>query len=108
MLNNCDIAILCLPDEAAREAVALVENPHVRIIDASSAHRVTPGWTYGFPEIVPTSPNASGRQRALRNRLLPNGRDWSSAPAGQCRTVARRLPLSIHAVSSYSGGEGRR
>jgi N-acetyl-gamma-glutamyl-phosphate reductase len=50
-LNSCDIAFLCLPDTAAREAVAMVENPSVRIIDASTAHRTAAGWAYGFPEL---------------------------------------------------------
>ena len=51
LLNACDVAFLCLPDDAAREAVALVENPDVRVIDASTAHRTADGWTYGFPEL---------------------------------------------------------
>src|SRR5271167_1858523 len=49
-LNDADLVILCLPDEAAREAVALIENPSVKVIDASTAHRVAHGWVYGFPE----------------------------------------------------------
>ncbi|MEY4269967.1 MAG: N-acetyl-gamma-glutamyl-phosphate reductase, partial [Pseudomonadota bacterium] len=50
-LNSADFVILCLPDDAARDAAAMVTNPAVRMIDASSAHRVSPGWTYGFPEL---------------------------------------------------------
>ena len=50
-LNSCDIAFFCLPDAAAREAAAMIENPTVRVIDASTAHRTSSGWTYGFPEL---------------------------------------------------------
>lgn len=50
-LNECDIAFLCLPDAAAKQAVALVPSPDTVIIDASTAHRTTPGWAYGFPEL---------------------------------------------------------
>lgn len=50
-INSADIALLCLPDDAAREAVAAIDNPQVRVIDASSAHRTTPGWVYGLPEL---------------------------------------------------------
>ena len=51
LINSSDITFLCLPDSAAREAVALVTNPNVRIIDASTAHRTEAGWAYGFPEL---------------------------------------------------------
>ena len=52
LLNGADAVILCLPDDAAREAVALIENDAVKVIDASTAHRVAPDWTYGFPEMA--------------------------------------------------------
>ena len=51
LLNAADLVFLCLPDQAAREAVALIENPRTRVIDASTAHRTAPGWVYGFPEL---------------------------------------------------------
>jgi N-acetyl-gamma-glutamyl-phosphate reductase len=57
-LNSCDIAFLCLPDPAAREAVVMIENPWVKIIDASTAHRTSTGWTYGFPELSKTQRDA--------------------------------------------------
>ena len=66
-LNEADLVFLCLPDAAAREAVELVENENTRIIDASTAHRTAPDWTYGFPEL-------SAEQRAAIaswGRLLP-------------------------------------
>ena len=50
-LNHCDAAFLCLPDDAARQAVSLIENEHVTVLDTSTAHRTAPGWTYGFPEL---------------------------------------------------------
>jgi N-acetyl-gamma-glutamyl-phosphate reductase len=53
LLNSADVVILCLPDEAARDAIALITNPAVKVIDASTAHRVAPGWIYGFPEHAP-------------------------------------------------------
>src|SRR5665213_2303433 len=52
-LNGADVVILCLPDDAAREAVALITNPEVKVIDASTAHRTAKGWPYGFPELEP-------------------------------------------------------
>ena len=52
-INASDIVFLCLPDAAAVEAVSLVENEKTRVIDASTAHRTAPGWTYGFPELSP-------------------------------------------------------
>ena len=51
-LNSCDLAILCLPDEAAREAITLIANSNVKVIDTSTAHRISPDWVYGFPEMT--------------------------------------------------------
>ena len=103
-MASADFAILCLPDDAAREAVALAET-RTRIIDASSAHRVDPDWTYGFAEI------ASGRRDEIAGaRLVSNPGCYSTGfLALVAPLVARGLlpadwPYSVNAVSGYSGG----
>jgi N-acetyl-gamma-glutamyl-phosphate reductase len=104
-LNECDLAILCLPDEAAREAVALIENPAVRVIDASTAHRTAPGWTYGFAELEP------GRRAeiAAAKRVSVPG-CWATAFTALVRPLVRAgmlpadFPVSVSGVSGYSGG----
>ena len=66
-LNRADVAFLCLPDAAAREAVALVENPETVIIDTSTAHRTDPAWTYGFPELSPQHKQAIQQAKRIAN-----------------------------------------
>ncbi|MFX7776411.1 N-acetyl-gamma-glutamyl-phosphate reductase, partial [Acinetobacter baumannii] len=73
-INSADIALLCLPDAAAREAITLIENPKVRVIDASSAHRTSPGWVYGFPELSAQQPQAIAHaQRVTNPGCYPTG-----------------------------------
>ena len=104
-INGCDVAILCLPDAAARQAVASVTNPAVRIIDASSAHRLDAGWTYGFPEM-----DAAQAERIVNADRVTNPGCYPTGAIGLLRPlVASGLvppdhPLSVHAVSGYSGG----
>ncbi len=105
VLNGVDVAILCLPDEAAREAVALVENPDVKIIDASTAHRVADGWTYGFSEL-----NTTQRQRIASAKRVTNPGCYALAsismlyPLVAHGLVPRGAALSLNAISGYSGG----
>ncbi|ONN65875.1 N-acetyl-gamma-glutamyl-phosphate reductase [Herbaspirillum sp. VT-16-41] len=104
-INSADIALLCLPDAAAREAVALIENPRVRVIDASSAHRTSPGWVYGFPEMTPEQPQAIANAHRISNPgCYPTGAIALLRPLVQAGLVPADYPLSIHAVSGYSGG----
>lgn len=103
-INACDIAILCLPDAAAREAVGAIVNPAVRVIDASSAHRTHPEWTYGFPEMAPGQAQriASGR-RVTNPGCYPTGAVGLLRPLVKAGLIPGEYPISIHAVSGYSG-----
>ncbi|CAJ0813105.1 N-acetyl-gamma-glutamyl-phosphate reductase [Ralstonia flaminis] len=104
-INACDIAILCLPDAAAREAAASIVNPDVRVIDASSAHRTTPGWTYGFPEMSEgQAQRVAAASRVTNPGCYPTGAIGLLGPLVRAGLVPVDYPVSIHAVSGYSGG----
>lgn len=103
-INACDIAILCLPDAAAREAVAAIANPAVRVIDASSAHRTHPDWTYGFPEMAAGQAEEIAKARRVTNPgCYPTGAIGLLGPLVRAGLVPGDYPISIHAVSGYSG-----
>src|SRR5690349_341395 len=103
-INACDIAILCLPDAAAREAVQSIVNPAVRVIDASSAHRTQPDWTYGFPEMTQGQAERIANARRVTNPgCYPTGAIGLLRPLLQAGLIPGDYPLSIHAVSGYSG-----
>ncbi|WP_246312177.1 N-acetyl-gamma-glutamyl-phosphate reductase [Aquabacterium terrae] len=103
-LNRCDVAVLCLPDDAARDAAAMVENPAVRIIDASSAHRTDAAWVYGLPELCVGQPERIAAARRISNPgCYPTGAVALLRPLVDAGLLPRDHPMTIHAVSGYSG-----
>ena len=101
--HAADFSVLCLPDEAAIEAVAMAEGSKVRIIDASSAHRTAPGWTYGFPELTGRSKVAEA-SRVTNPGCYPTGFLALLAPLIRKGLLPSAWPYTCYAVSGYSGG----
>ena len=100
-LNTADIAILCLPDDAARDAVALIGSAPTRVIDASSAHRTAPGWTYGLPEL---GFDVAGAARVTNPGCWPTGFLLLVAPLVRAGLIPADWPLAYSGASGYSGG----
>ncbi len=105
MLNAADIVFLCLPDAAAREAVALIENPAVRVLDTSTAHRTDPAWAYGFPELGP----AFAEKIRSSARIAVPGCHASGfialvRPLVESGLLSPTARLSATSLTGYSGG----
>jgi N-acetyl-gamma-glutamyl-phosphate reductase len=104
-LNEADIVVLCLPDDEARQAVAMIKNPRTKVLDASSAHRVAPGWVYGFPELLPKQADRiSEATRVTNPGCYPTGALALVRPLVDAGLILKTYPLSIHALSGYTGG----
>ncbi len=103
-LNSCDIAFLCLPDDAARETIPLVTNPNTAIIDTSTAHRTNSDWTYGFPEI------ANLREKIAKSKRIANPGCHASGfvalvqPLVSAGIIPNSLNLTSFSITGYSGG----
>jgi N-acetyl-gamma-glutamyl-phosphate reductase len=102
-LNTADFVILCLPDDAAKAAVAMIDNPATRVIDASTAHRVAPGWTFGFPEVIGRDLVASA-SRVSNPGCYSTGFIALIAPLVRAGLLPADWPYTVNAVSGYSGG----
>ncbi|MBL8532181.1 MAG: N-acetyl-gamma-glutamyl-phosphate reductase [Hyphomonadaceae bacterium] len=105
LLNGVDVVILCLPDDAARGAVALIENDAVKVIDASTAYRVAPDWTYGFAEMSKDQRAKIASSKRISNPgCYPTGFIALTRPLVEAGVLPRDWAVSVNAVSGYSGG----
>ena len=104
-LNTCDLAVLCLPDAASRESVSMIENPAVRVVDTSTAHRAAPGWAYGFPELGPERREAviSGK-RVASPGCHAGGFIVLVQPLIEAGLLPASAKLCCHSLTGYSGG----
>jgi N-acetyl-gamma-glutamyl-phosphate reductase len=105
LLNSVDLAVLCLPDDAAKASVAMLENETTRVLDASTAHRVVSGWVYGFPELFRAQPGLIREARFVANvGCYATGAISLLRPLVDAGLIPADHALSIQGVSGYSGG----
>jgi len=106
MLNGADAVVLCLPDDAAKEAVSLIVSPKTKVIDASTAHRVAPDWAYGFAELERglQRERIASATRISNPGCYPTGFIGLVAPLVKTGLIPPDFPLTVNAVSGYSGG----
>jgi len=105
LLNAADAVVLCLPDDASREAVSMISSNSVKVVDASTAFRTAPGWTYGFPEMSPTQRDAVRNATRVSNPgCYPTGFIGLVRPLVAAGLIPADFPLTVNAISGYSGG----
>ncbi len=103
-LNSADIAFLCLPDDAAKESVSLIQNPNTAVIDTSTAHRVAPEWVYGLPELKGQREKIAASKRVANPGCHATGFIVLVAPLVEAGIVGRDEVLSCFSLTGYSGG----
>ncbi|QPC93514.1 N-acetyl-gamma-glutamyl-phosphate reductase [Mesorhizobium sp. INR15] len=104
-LNAADVAILCLPDDAAKESVSLISNDTTKVIDASTAHRVAKGWEYGFAEMDKAQAKTIASAKRVANPgCWPQGPIATLRPLVEAGLLPADFPITVNGISGYSGG----
>ncbi len=107
-LNGADVVFLCLPDAAAVEAVSMIDNPRVRVLDASTAHRTAPHWVYGLPELCAAQRAAiASAHRVAVPGCHASGFVAAVAPLVAAGLLPKEMPVSAHSITGYTGGGKR-